>query len=121
MSVGRTLAAFAATLVLSGCSSDASSDNSPAPVTDSTPTAPTSSSTSTVKGVQSCSKLLSDGWEPPTEETPDFSYDQQTGVVVVTFTGDKLVLDIAHDDACQDLPVIGKMLTQILKEDVGAS
>lgn len=58
----------------------------------------------------SCADLISDGWQPPPEEAPDFSIDAESGLTKVHFTGEVLVLDILADPDCFELPTIGPML-----------
>lgn len=80
---------------------------------------PTKSETTPAKPdvrVTKCADLLASGWQPPSEEVPDISWDPESGVTKVSYSGERLVINIFEDPRCQELPDVGRMISQIVEQ-----
>lgn len=112
--------AAAIVFLLGACGSEAVDTTarptkSPKSDTSSYSGSPSSGATSADPQVTACVQLLQERWQPPREEAPDISYDPESGVAKISFTNEQLVVNIFHDPECQRLPVIGKMIKQIVE------
>ena len=63
-----------------------------------------------------CADLLASGWQPPAEEAPDISWDPETGIAQVSFTGERLVINVIADAKCRELPVLGPMIGRMVDD-----
>ena len=72
------------------------------------------SSPSQTSGIMSCSELLRRDWKPPGDQTPDFSWDPESGEMDVYFTSDHLKINALSDRACQKLPLIGPLIGRMV-------
>ena len=65
--------------------------------------------------VTKCADLLARGWQPPSDEVPDISWDPESGVTKVSYSGERLVINIFEDPRCKELPDVGRMISQIVE------
>lgn len=114
-----------AALMLAGCSNAEDSASSASKHSSSTSLVKTGSASGTATATGNdvdpratpCAELIDQGWQPPEEEAPDISWDPVSGDNArITFTGEQLTLDIVDDPKCRELPVIGKLIGQILDD-----
>lgn len=78
---------------------------------------PNTSASAPDPGVQlsTCKEVIATGWVPPVEGNPQVDWDPKTGNASFSFSeNDELRLNIRTDPDCPRVPILGKMITQML-------
>lgn len=62
-----------------------------------------------------CKELLNSDWTPPARGEPEVDWDPGTGAALFTFSNDVILrLNIRTDLDCARVPILGRMVTQML-------
>lgn len=90
---------------LTGCTNDPASQGASSRSSSHSPTPSTT---------HSCAALLAADWAPPKDMLDfDMSHDPESGIVEFHFGNQTLRLDAYHDQDCDRLPVIGRVIKRI--------